>query len=73
MRIQVGVIDKGLFPRQYLLVNIWNVVEWGASDTTLALMRTQLFSYRLPNADSALLRSSLFHHLCRFVSFRQVD
>src|ERR1700731_929143 len=32
-------------------------------------MRTQLISYRLPKADSALLRSSLFHHLCRFVSF----
>src|SRR5271169_7032836 len=32
-------------------------------------MRTQLISYRLPKADSALLRSSLFHDLCRFVSF----
>src|SRR6202021_212274 len=32
-------------------------------------MRTQLISCRLPKADSALLRSSLFHHLCRFVSF----
>jgi hypothetical protein len=34
-----------------------------------AFMRTQLISCRLPKADSALLRSSLFHHLCRFVSF----
>ena len=25
MRIQVGVIDKDLCPRQYLLVEIWNV------------------------------------------------
>jgi len=33
-----------------------------------AFMRTQLISCRLPKADSALLRSSLFHHLCRFVS-----
>src|SRR5438874_5294531 len=32
-------------------------------------MRTQLISCRLPKADSALLRSSLFHHPCRFVSF----
>src|SRR5258707_314743 len=32
-------------------------------------MRTQLISCRLPIADSALLRSLLFHHLCRFVSF----
>src|ERR1700691_5488002 len=31
-------------------------------------MRTQLISCRLPKAYSALLRSSLFHHLCRFVS-----
>src|SRR5207248_2218976 len=31
-------------------------------------MRTQLISCRLPKADSALLRSSLFHHLCPFVS-----
>jgi hypothetical protein len=35
---------------------------------TCAFMRTQLISCRLPKADSALLRSSLFHHLCRFVS-----
>jgi hypothetical protein len=34
-----------------------------------AFMRTQLISYRLPKADSALLRPSLFHRLCRFVSF----
>src|SRR6202453_2387280 len=34
-----------------------------------ASMRTQLISCRLPKADSALLRSSLFHHLCPFVSF----
>ena len=32
------------------------------------LMRTQLISCRLPKADSALLRSSLFHYLGRFVS-----
>src|SRR5438445_8618111 len=32
-------------------------------------MRTQLISCRLPKADSALLRSSLLHNLCRFVSF----
>src|ERR1700691_6585388 len=32
-------------------------------------MRTQLISCRLPKADSARLRSSRFHHLCRFVSF----
>src|SRR5580698_1255410 len=32
-------------------------------------MRIQLISCRLPKADSALLRSLLFHHLCRFVSF----
>src|ERR1700686_1697066 len=37
--------------------------------TTSAFMRTQLISYRLPKADSALLRSSLLHHLCRFISF----
>src|SRR5258706_8103133 len=42
---------------------------WGASDTAVAFMRTQLISGRLPKVDSALLRSSLFHHLCRFVSF----
>jgi len=40
-----------------------------SSVATNASMRTQLISYRLPKADSALLRSSLFHHLCRFVSF----
>src|SRR5947209_358987 len=34
-----------------------------------AFMRSQLISCRLPKADSALLQSSLFHHLCRFVSF----
>src|SRR5213593_4075238 len=34
-----------------------------------AFMRTQLISCRLPKADSALLRSSLLHNLCRFVSF----
>ena len=40
-----------------------------------AFMRTQLISCRLPKADSALLRSSLFHHLCvrllfvRWISF----
>ena len=33
-----------------------------------AFIRTQLISYHLPKADNALLRSSLFHHLCRFVS-----
>src|ERR1039457_6352964 len=33
-----------------------------------AFLRTQLISYRLPKADSALLRSSLFHPLCCFVS-----
>src|SRR6266516_5892185 len=32
-------------------------------------MRTQLISCRLPKADSSLLRSSLFLHLCRFVLF----
>src|SRR6478609_1723340 len=32
-------------------------------------MRTQLISCCLSKADSAVLRSSLFHHLCRFVSF----
>src|ERR1700691_1240950 len=32
-------------------------------------MRTKLISCRLPKADSARLRSSRFHHLCRFVSF----
>jgi hypothetical protein len=40
---------------------------------TSAFMRTQLISYRLPKADSALLRSLLSHHLCRIVPFRQVD
>src|SRR5438094_164585 len=40
---------------------------------TSPFTRTQLISCRLPKADSALLRSSLFHHLCRFVSLRQVD
>src|SRR5438270_1753455 len=34
-----------------------------------AFMRTQLILCRLPKADSAVLRSSLFHHLCRCVSF----
>jgi hypothetical protein len=32
-----------------------------------------LISCRLPKADSALLGSSLFHHLCRFALFRRVD
>jgi hypothetical protein len=32
-------------------------------------MKTQVISCRLPKADSALLRSSLFHHLCRFIAF----
>ena len=41
----------------------------GSPDRDLSFMRTQLISCRLPKADSALLRSSLFHHLCRFVSF----
>src|ERR1019366_7317814 len=39
------------------------------SVATRAFVRTQLISCRLPKADSALLRSSLFHHLYRFVSF----
>jgi hypothetical protein len=52
--------------------------EWGTfrlsldsspSVTASAFVRTQLISCRLPKADSALLWSSLFHHLCRFVSF----
>jgi len=34
-----------------------------------AFMGIQLISCRLPRADSARLRSSLFHHVCRFVSF----
>ncbi len=34
-----------------------------------AFMRTQLISCRLPKADSALLRSSLFHDLWRFRLF----
>ena len=40
----------------------------GSPDRDLSFMRTQLISCRLPKADSALLRSWLFHHLCRFVS-----
>jgi hypothetical protein len=98
VRIQVSVIDKGLCPRQHLLVNIWNVglSDWVcltgllSNDGQLfpnpvkeglptsreliglvkrsAFMSTQLISCRLLKADSALLRSSLFHHLCRFVS-----
>jgi len=43
--------------------------EKSASGPRSPFMRTQLTSCRLPKADSALLRSSLFHHLCRFVSF----
>jgi hypothetical protein len=37
--------------------------------TTGAFMMTQLISCRLPKADSALLRSSPFHYLWRFVFF----
>jgi len=33
-----------------------------------ASMRSQRISRRVPKADSALLRSSLFHDLCRIVS-----
>jgi hypothetical protein len=43
------------------------------SIATSAFMRTQLISCRLPKADRALLRSSPFHHLCRFVSFSSGD
>ena len=38
-----------------------------------AFMRAQLISCRLPRADSALLRSSLLHHLCRSSRLRQVS
>ncbi len=46
-------------------VGFWSSI---AQLTLSAFMRTQLIPCRLPKADSALLRSSLFHHLCRFVS-----
>ena len=39
------------------------------SVTASPFMRTLLISCRLQKADSALLRSSFFHYLCRFVSF----
>src|SRR5580700_5672809 len=39
-----------------------------SSLTASAFMSTQLISCCLPEADSALLRSLLFHHLCRLVS-----
>jgi hypothetical protein len=46
---------------------------FGVGDSLRAIpgnpfMRIQLISCRLPIADSVLLRSSLFHHLCRFVT-----
>jgi hypothetical protein len=39
----------------------------GSELAIAAFMRTRLISCRLPKADSALLRSPLFHRLCRFV------
>jgi hypothetical protein len=48
-------------------------LDWLAGMSHGAFMRTQLISCRLPKADSALLRSSLLHHLFRFVYSSSVE
>jgi hypothetical protein len=62
---QIGLI-RGSWQRevgQPPVIRKWRIADDGA------FMRTQLVFCRLPKADSTLLRSSLFQHLCRFVSF----
>ena len=65
--IEVDEITHGGHPRRY--DRPADQLEVLGFQTQSRFMRTQLISCRLPKADSALLRSSLFHHLCRFVSF----